>query len=259
MSLPPSSSNRSGYTIESVRTAMDLLFSVCGQPDLGVTELARKNGLGKARAYRLLRTLEECGLVKRTEEQRFRLGHAALLVGSAATAQINLANLAAAELARVGEAVQESTQLRIREGDESVCIGSWEPNRDLRVHIVLGRRRRLGLGSNKALLAFESADEIESTLDRLYAASDMPVPREVLRARLDEARRNGYCISRGEVSEHLVSMSVPVYAKGRKPVAALNISAPAIRMSEERIRYGIEQLLEASARLSAKLGCEQAA
>lgn len=256
MSLSDSSSNRSGYTIESVRTAMDLLFSVCGQPDLGVTELARKNGLGKARAYRLLRTLEECGLVKRTDDQRFRLGHAALLVGSAATDQIDLAKLATVELARVGEVVQESTQLRIREGIESVCIGRWEPNRDLRVHVQLGRRRRLGLGSNKALLAFDSAEEIESALDRLYAADDMPVARDVLRKALDEARGKGYVVSRGEVSEHLVSMSVPVYAKGRKLVAALNISAPAIRMNDEKIRHGIELLLEASARLSAKLGCE---
>ncbi|ALM83849.1 IclR family transcriptional regulator [Bordetella sp. N] len=254
MTLSVSPSNRSGYTIESVRTAMDLLFAVCGEPDLGVTELARKNGLGKARAYRLLRTLEECGLVKRTEDQRFRLGHAALLVGSAATTQIDLANLATAELSRVGEAVQESTQLRIREGDESVCIARWEPNRDLRVHIVLGRRRRLGMGSNKALLAFDTNEEIESTLDRIYVAEDMPVARDVLRTALEEARGKGYVVSRGEVSEHLVSASVPVYAKGGKLVAALNVSAPAIRMTEDNLRFAITQLLEASARLSAKLG-----
>lgn len=244
----------SSYTVESVRTAMDLLFKVCKRPDVGVSDLARESGLGKARAYRLLRTLEECGLLQRTDNQRFRLGYAALLVGSAATSQIDLARLAMTELARVGAAVEETTQLRIRDGDESVCINRWEPSRDLRVHAAIGRRRRLGLGSNKSLLAFEPDEEIERTLDRLYAEPGMPWPRPKLREALAKVRREGYCVSYGEVSEDLISISVPVYAQGGKLVAAMNISAPAMRMSEERIRMGAEQLRQGAARLSAMLG-----
>lgn len=254
VTAPSTISNRSSYTIDSVRTAMDLLFSVCDKPDLGVTELAKRNGLGKARAYRLLRTLEECGLVKRTEDQRFQLGYGALLVGNAASSQIDLAQIAMTELSRVGEIMQESTQLRVREIDQALCIGRWEPDRDLRVRTVLGRRRRLGVGSNKALLAFESEAEIEATLDRLYMQPDMPVPRAQLRASLAEIRQSGYVISYGEVSEHLISIGAPVYAKGKKLVAAMNISAPAIRMTPERIEVGIRELLAGTARLSATLG-----
>lgn len=175
-------------------------------------------------------------------------------MGSAATSQIDLARLAMAELARVGAAIEETTQLRIRDGDEAVCINRWEPSRDLRVHAAIGRRRRLGLGSNKSLLAFESDEEIERTLDRLYAAPGMPRPRPTLREALAKVRRDGYCISYGEVSEDLTSISVPVYAQGKKLVAAMNISAPATRMTEDRIREGIEQLRQGAARLSAVLG-----
>ncbi len=54
------------YTVDAVSEAMKLLFLVAETPDKGVTELAKLSGNTKARAFRLLTTLEQSGMVQRT-------------------------------------------------------------------------------------------------------------------------------------------------------------------------------------------------
>jgi len=53
------------YTVDAVSKAIELLFLVAEEGGKGVTELARLSGNTKARAFRLLTTLEESGLVRR--------------------------------------------------------------------------------------------------------------------------------------------------------------------------------------------------
>ncbi|WP_050747828.1 IclR family transcriptional regulator domain-containing protein [Sodalis glossinidius] len=76
------------------------------------------------------------------------------------------------------------------------------------MNAIIGRRRPLHTGSSKIFLAFMPEEE---------------------RARLADIRQQHYNISRGEVSDDLLSISAPVFAAEQWVVATMSISAPAAR------------------------------
>src|SRR5699024_936904 len=84
----------------------------------------------------------------------YQLGIGALVLGTAASSQVDLIKVAGPILEMVGSKVNETTQLRIVESSTALCIAKFEPSRDLRVHAITGRRRPLHAGSSKVLLAF---------------------------------------------------------------------------------------------------------
>src|SRR5262249_30338895 len=137
-----------------VDCAIDLLLAVAQRPGVGVSELARKVGLTKARAFRLLHSMAARGLIEQEKQGTYHLGIQAVLLGKAAAEQIDLVRLAQPLLEKIGAICNESVQLRVRDNLESICVASWEPPRDVRFHAVTGKRRPLYVGAGKVLLAF---------------------------------------------------------------------------------------------------------
>ena len=235
--------------------------AIGGVDDLAVGELRvaqrREPQLGKARVFRLIKTLENRGLLTCAETGRtYRLGYMMLTLGGAATVQINLVNIALPVLAELGSRIEETTQIRVLDGQQSVCVAIWEPNRSIKVNARLGRRRPLYIGSSKILLAFGDPDLRESVLiGPLDALKNKTASSaDQLRARLARIRADGYDVSRGEVSADLISISAPVFGPGGKLHAAINISAPENRVPETMVEQSIDSVIDSAKKLSAMLG-----
>src|SRR5476649_2824430 len=158
------------YTVDAVDKAIGLLLLVAEFPDLGVTELAKRSGNTKARAFRLLGTLESNGLVKRDPNAAYRLGHQVLYLGAAAQGQLDIARLAEPLFREMSATCNEAMQIRIRDGVDTVCIARRESPHEVRIHAEIGNRRPMYLGaSGKLLLAYASDDIREQVL-----SGDMP-------------------------------------------------------------------------------------
>jgi len=245
------------YTVEAVDAAVALLQIVANEPDLGLSEIARRAGLGKARVFRLVKTLEGRGLLTCAEPGRtYRLGYMMLTLGGAAAVQINLVAVARPVLAELGEKLQETTQVRVLDGQQSVCVAIWEPNRTIKVSARLGRRRPLYTGSSKILLAFGDPEFRETIITGPLDAVKKNKPTSVddLRTRLTRIRAEGYDVSRGEVSDDLISVSAPVFGPGGKIHAAINMSAPENRVPEAMVEQSIVAVSDAAKKLSTMLG-----
>jgi DNA-binding IclR family transcriptional regulator len=245
------------YTVESVDAAIALLEIVAAEPDLGLSEIARRAGLGKARVFRLMKTLEGRGLLTCAEPARtYRLGYMMLTLGGAATVQINLVNIARPVLAELGAKAEETAQVRVLDGQQSVCVAIWEPNRSIKVSARLGRRRPLYVGSSKILLAYSDPAFRESVIKGPLDAMKKKTRASAgeLRKRLARIRADGYDVSRGEVSDDLISISAPVFGPGGKLHAAINISAPDNRISKAMVKKTITEVVDAAKKLSGMLG-----
>lgn len=241
--------------LQTVDLALDVLGLVAHEPHLTLSDIAKTLGQTKPRILRILRTLEHRGYIRRVSGRFYRLGIGALVLGTAASSQVDLLKIAAPILEMIGSKVNETTQLRIVESSTALCIAKFEPSRDLRVQAVVGRRRPLHAGSSKALLAFLPAPTQLSLIpDKLTAFTEQTIiKRDQLMRELSNIRKNGYCISRGEVGEQLVAVSVPVLTASGSLLAAINIAAPAFRTKQEDLERYISILQEASAQLSAEL------
>lgn len=246
------------YTVAAVDEALGLLDMVAAHPGLGVTELAKRSGNTKARAFRLLCTLEGRGFVERRGDPAvYKLGNRTLLLGAAAREQIDLVSLAQPHLEALGALFNETVHLRARDGLTSVCIALRESTQDIRVSTHLGKRRPLHAGSSgKVILAF-SPEELRQAILNSELTRYTPatlVQRSKLAQELAKVKSQGYATSTGEVSPDIRSVAVPVRDATGQVVATLGLSAPAARASDEVMSSYVKALVDKAAVLSRELG-----
>ncbi|RIY01412.1 IclR family transcriptional regulator [Aureimonas flava] len=257
MTVQGAGGDAAGYRIEAVDFALDILAVVASQPDLGASDIARVLGGSRQRIFRMLKTLEARGMLERGREGKtYRLGYMALVLGNAARSQIDLIRAAEPIMRSVGQQVEETIQLRVREGFETICVARWEPERDVRVHAIIGRRRPLHAGSSKIFLAFLPEAEREHYLAHhleRFTVKTLVDPAE-LANHLRRIRENGYAVSQGEISDDLVSVTAPVFGIDRSVLAAINIAAPAARMPASRLSECCASIVDAAIQLSRQLG-----
>ncbi|PYE86473.1 IclR family transcriptional regulator [Phyllobacterium leguminum] len=248
--------NSDKNVLESVNAAISVLMYVAKQPDVRLSEIARALSETKPRILRMLRTLEHRGLVRKDKSGTYRLGNTAIVLGTAASTQVDLVRVANPILERLGQKVNETAFLRIIDNGESLCIAKFEPMRDLRVHSLIGRRRPLYAGSYKLLLAFlppQVQDQLIPAEIKKFTARTI-VDRAKLKAELQRIREAGHCVSQGEVSEQLVSVAVPVLAFDGSVIASVNIAAPAFRTSDSDVQRYALLLKDAAKKISEGLG-----
>lgn len=246
------------YIVEAVDEAIKLLLIVASEPGLGVTDLARRSGITKARAFRLLSTLEARDLVHRQGAgATYALGSQALHLGAAARGQIELVKVADAPINALGAEVNETIALRVRDRLETVCVARWESTHSLRVHGEIGHRRPLHAGaSSKLLLAFAPQDVLNQVLaeERRRFTPSTPVSKAALLAEVETIRSQGYAVSNGERAPDTAAVAVPIRDGDGEVIASLSVSAPATRLGGDKVAKVLQALRRHAAAISQGLG-----
>lgn len=241
------------YRIEAVDCAIDVLQAIAAEPGISMSDVARRIGGSRQRVFRMVKTLEARDLITRSPDGKsYRIGFATLLLAATAHRQFDLLQIAEPIMQELGMATQETVQLRIRDGDETLCIARWEPDRLIRVHSEVGRRGTFFGGSSKVFLAYMPQEEIETFLSKplpRYTVNSITDP-QILKERLAQIRKDGFAISRGEVNEEMVSISAPIFSSDNSVIAVLNLAAPASRMSAEIAEKTIPLVKVAGDRIS---------
>lgn len=246
------------YNVASVDEALGLLILVAQQPGLGVTELSKRSGITKARAFRLLCTLEGKGFVQRLGEvASYHLGYKSLLVGLAAEEQVSLVRQASKYLQALAGQLNEVVQIRVRDGFDSVCLGRWDSTHDVRIHGSVGMKRPLhGGASGKLLLAYAP----QPFLDEFFA-QDLPkftattiTQRTKMTQELARIRAQGFATSVGEIAAEVLSVAAPVRDGSGDVIAAMGVSIPKSRGNADTLLKVSKPLRQAADRLSADLG-----
>ena len=106
-----------GNAVRSVDRAAALLLALGDSPgEAGVTELARRLGLHKSTASRLLATLQKRGLVEQDDETgKYRLGLVVIRLAEKAERTLDLRGIALPELERLARLTHETTGLGVLE------------------------------------------------------------------------------------------------------------------------------------------------
>lgn len=248
-----------GQTVATVERAADVLlhFAQVGSGTLGVTEIAEDLGLSKAAVHRILSSLRSRGLVHLDEEShRYSLGPSTLSLGLTYRDRLDVARIAAPELAALSRETVETATLSIRTGDARVYVDQVTPPREVIMSVSLGVPFPLHAGgSSKAFLAFLPEEEIDAYLARPLEAvtpNTITAPRR-LRRELAEIRARGFAQSFGERQLGAASVAAPIFDHRGRPAAVVSVCGPAERFAAERAACA-ERLLLATRRLSARMG-----
>jgi DNA-binding IclR family transcriptional regulator len=228
---------------------LDKAASVLSALEAGPAPLAQlvaATHLARPTAHRLAVALEAHGLLRRDDEGRFSLGLRLIGLGHAAAEAIPGWLDARPELAWLREQTGESVQLFVRDGDERVCVESFEAPHELRTIVPVGARLPLAQGSGgRALLAPPSpggSSASGGTPPSSGGSSPAPVDGGPAWVESVAERQPG-----------VASVSAPVRGPGGRVVAAVSVSGPIERTTRRPgVRYGAA-VAEAAARISARL------
>ncbi|WP_230425444.1 IclR family transcriptional regulator [Prauserella cavernicola] len=237
---------------------MRIIFAVAhsGQRDVGVTELARSLGLGKAVVHRVVRTLTESGFFEYDPAtRRYRLGPGALSIGLAATARLDVADPARPYLEEMVADTGETAALSMRCGDQRMYVSQVLSPSEFRMSVPIGGMFPLHVGaSSKAILAALPDAEIEAYYDRQFDGFVTIMSKAGLLAEMRRTRRRGYLATKGERQLDAGSVAAPVFDGTGRVFGCMSICIPLARMRDDLIeRYG--QLVgHATRELSTRLG-----
>jgi len=237
--------------VQSVQRAVGLLKGVADSAaPPTAAELAERCGLNRTTAWRILQTLEDEGILDRDPvSNRYSAGYE--LTRMAANTDESLLRLARPHLVELSSQTGETVSLAVPRGHQLVYVEQIQAP-----HVMaadwLGRAVPLhGTSTGKALLAWLPASEIDDRLaEPLPSFTNATVTDPVrLREELDEVRRAGYAVSRGELETSLWGVSAAVLDRGCRPIAVVSVWG-----AERRVQgSGVEALGEATAATAATL------
>lgn len=184
---------------------------------LTIDDLARRLDLHRSVAYRLLRTLEDHGLVTRDSAGRVQLGARLAALAAGVAHDLNAESLP--ELTAIANELGMTCFLAVLDRDECITLASVEPRHAVAaVAQRAGARHSITVGApSKAILSALDPAEWPTAVD------------ERLRAEIAEAARRGFATSHDEVIPTVQSVSVPLRLRGdQRPaaIAAVYVASP---------------------------------
>src|ERR1700687_5732499 len=142
--------------VQSLDRALEILKLLGAEPQMRVTELARRLEVHKSTVFRLLSTLQEHGLVEQNPTtEKYRLGYGLVRLAGSGGAVVDIARAARPVLEELALRTGETVNLAILQGNQVVNIDQIAaPNVVVNVNWV-GKQTPLHATSNgKVLLAF---------------------------------------------------------------------------------------------------------
>lgn len=241
----------------SVGKALALLSAFGSDDALGVTELARRTGLSKSTAHRLLAVLEQWSLVDR-QGSRYCLGTRLFELGHQVPHRRapSLRDVALPYLEDLYELTHETVHLAVIDRTDVLYVEKlYGHNYATSPSKVGGRIPAYCAGLGKAILAFSSPALVRQVIAeglRARTPYTIVVP-SLLIDELREIRRQGVAFDREEVTLGLTCIAAPVLDVAGNAVAAVSVSGATRRFDPRSIARAVREAADAIGR---QLGTE---
>jgi DNA-binding IclR family transcriptional regulator len=254
---------RDGYHVRAVMRAVDILELLrTSGGGASLNELSGRSELAKASVFRMIRTLEETGLVERIPgSDTYRLGVRCLELGQAFLDQLDLRREAMPVLQRLRSEFDETVHLSVLDNElRLVFLEKLETT-----HAVGMMSSKVGrtapshcTASGKMLLAGLDGDPVSVLEDngslRRFTPNTVHEP-DALRRELERIRTEGHSLDLEEHEPGVRCVAAPIRGTFGEMVAAVSIAAPAQRLPERLLRGEFATGVKAAAsEISSRLG-----
>lgn len=249
------------YNIPSLQKSMRVLEHLAKHPDgRSIRELMDDLGMPKTGIYRIVTTLTNLEyLICERSTGRFRLTRKLLALGNSAVCSENILEHALGEMYDLRDECTETVQLNTIVGQQGVILEFIPALHPIRLMIDPGTRFELHASApGKVLLAYLPEPECDAIMRAMqfqkYQKNTIS-SRSKFRGELKRVRECGYGVDRGESAVvGVMCVSAPIFDRRNYPVAALTVTAPSLRMSEEDLPGVAEMVIPRAQRISKRLG-----
>uniref|UniRef100_A0AAU3GMD1 Glycerol operon regulatory protein n=1 Tax=Streptomyces sp. NBC_01401 TaxID=2903854 RepID=A0AAU3GMD1_9ACTN len=225
-------------------------------PFRSLSDVAKATGLSRASARRSLLTLLKLGYV-RSEGALFGLTPKTLELGHAYLRALSTPQIADPHLTSLMRDVRETTALSVLDGDHVVHVARVPAGGVISVSINVGSRfPAYATAMGRVLLAGMPEDAFLAYLDRvdLQPLTDRTIrSADELRAVIETARSDGFCLADQELNQGLRAVAAPVHDRSGAVIAAANIAASAGMRSLDELRAMVPRLRECATAIETDL------
>lgn len=212
--------------LKSVVAALDVLDCFHDAETLGVTDLARRLGIGKSSAHRLLTSLSDRGYVTRDAETgRYRLGLHVYALGQRSVSRVQIRQLAMPILENLCQRTGFTVHLAVPETANMIYVARLHaPGRFAQMADVAYSLPAHLTSSGKAIAAFDPglADARRMAGFPAYTPSSIQ-DVDHYDVELSKVRRRGYAVNDGEVVAGMTAVAAPVRDRTGRARAAISL------------------------------------
>jgi IclR family transcriptional regulator, acetate operon repressor len=258
--VPSKESLRASGQVQSLSRALKLLNALAVHSQgLSLSEVAGHVGLPNSTAHRLLTTLQNERYVRfESERSVWLIGVQSFCVGTAFVRSRDLVTIARPYMRRLMEQSGETVNLAISDRGEVIYIAQVETQKMMRAIAGPGGRAPMHCsGVGKALLAVADdavAEKLMANMELHRETAQTLITVQDLQRDLVQVRAQGYAVDNEENAIGLRCVAAVIYDEHGAPLAALSVSGPTARITEQRIPLLGEAVAGIAAEITAEIG-----
>lgn len=212
--------------VKSVTSALDVLDCFLDADELGVSDIARRLGVAKSTAHRLLTSLTARGFTdKNPETGQYRLGLHLFELGQIAGDRMRLRRTAAPLLEELRRLTGCTVHLSVVDGSNVVYLERLEAPRGMAAMSTISRRMPSHCtSSGKVITAFdpEAAEARKAAGFKALTSATIRTEADFDKARA-EIRRRGVATNVDEALTGFSSVAAPVLDSSGRALAAISL------------------------------------
>lgn len=216
---------------------LSVLVAVAEGGEIRADQIAEDAGLPLSTVYRYLRTLREMSLVEERDGS-YVPGWRLLELSGQHLTHTRLVEVGHLFLRDLREATGETAVLTVRVGTRAVCLRQVESHHPIRMAFRINQLLPLYAGAGqRMLLAHAPAAVIDRVLGQPLRHITPATPdRASIGKDIEQIRRTGFLVSRGELSDGALAVAVPVFANG-EIACSLTVAGPASRCTRAWVTH----------------------
>jgi DNA-binding IclR family transcriptional regulator len=207
---------------------------------LGNQELARRCGLPKSTISRLTYTLTRQGYLEPASDGKgatgYRLGSAALALGSAMLSRIDMRQLARPLMQDLADSSQAMVSLGIRDRLSMIYVENCRSESALTLSLDVGSRIPLAATAmGRAYLAGCSDSERSDLIEQIRRRDELAWPqvRAGIEQALEQYREHGCCSSFGGWQSDVNAIAAPFHPEGGRSLMVISCGGPGFNLSSQ--------------------------
>lgn len=246
--------DRPQVLVSTLDRGLQLLQLFRGTQDgLSLTEMTRRSGFEKSAVQRLAYTLHALGYLDRDDKtRRYRPGLKMLDFAYAYLIHDRLLERAMPRMVEVSRSLNTTVNLSVLDGRDMVYKARMPHSAMAFDGTLIGVRRPAAVTSGGQVIAAFSDDDVLETM----LAGGLPGPLTAftctdeaeVRARVAQARRDGFVISNQQLMLQELVVAAPVIGPNRRAIAAISMPVYMPEWNEARVREELVPVITETAR-----------
>lgn len=227
---------------QSFSRSIDVLQIISNQTKPTIfSNILDQSNLTRPTLYRILSSLEEEGLIHKTDNKEYKLGIRLISLAYKALADIDIRRIANKPLKQLRDETGETVHLAIRNKNMMVYVDKFESKEIVRMTSFIGTTIPFYSSSvGKAYLASireKQLDEIMKQINFIKKTNKTKINIDKLYKDIELTKKNGYSFDDEENEDGIVCFGASIKDATSMPIASVSVSIPTFRLNKDKTTY----------------------